>query len=214
MTAENSPLDLPHGGRATTPPDLSVDVPQLRIAVIHPRDHDGEVLLRQLQRLRCQVQFLWPPPERVELEADIAFCILQNSTYAFCTELMRARQVAIVGIVDAGGNDATRLIVAIEPQVVLTKPIDATAILTNLLVAYKNSRYQKRLLNKIAKLEETLRSTRTVERAKLILMKARNIEEPEAYSYLREQAMKKRMSIGAVAAVVVESSNILLGDKN
>jgi AmiR/NasT family two-component response regulator len=205
---------LPYGIKSTVLPDLTIDVRQLRIAVIHPRDHDGEVLLRQLQRLRCQVQFLWPPPERIEFETDIVFCALQNSTYALCTELTRTRQAAIVGIVDPEGADATRLIMAVEPQVVLTKPVDAAAILTNLLVAYKNSRYQKRLLNKIAKLEETLRSTRMVERAKLILMKARNIDEPGAYSYLREQAMEKRMSIGAIAALVVESSNILLGDKN
>ena len=66
----------------------------------------------------------------------------------------------------------------------------------------------------LSKLEETLRSIRTVERAKLILMKARNIDESEAYSYLRDQAMRKRISIGSVASLVVESSNILLGSKD
>ena len=53
-----------------------------------------------------------------------------------------------------------------------------------------------------------------MERAKLILMKARNIDESEAYSYLRDQAMRKRISIGSVASLVVESSNILLGSED
>jgi AmiR/NasT family two-component response regulator len=48
----------------------------------------------------------------------------------------------------------------------------------------------------------------------MILMQARHIEESEAYAYLRDQAMKKRVSIGSVASVVVESGNILLGNSD
>ena len=103
---------------------------------------------------------------------------------------------------------------AIAPQAVLVKPFDVTAILTNVVVAHTNSRYQKRLQNKIAKLEKTLKSIRTVERAKMILMQARHIDESEAYAYLRDQAMKKRISIGSVASLVVASGNILLGNSD
>lgn len=194
--------------------ELPIDLHELRIIVIHPRDQDGEFLLRHLQRLRCRVDLLWPPPQKIETPADITFCLLQDDTYALCCELMHTRQTAIAGIVDPANARAPQLLAAAGPQVVLTKPFEATAILTNVMVAYKNSRYEKRLLNKIAKLEETLRSIRTVERAKLILMQARNIDESEAYAFLRDQAMKKRISIGSVASVVVESGNILLGSKN
>lgn len=194
--------------------ELPIDFHQLRIIVIHPRDQDGEFLLRNLQRLRCQVELLWPPPDKIGATADITFCLLQADTYALCCELMHTRQTAIAGIVDPANPRAPQLLAAVGPQVVLVKPFDATAILTNVVVAYKNSKYLKRLLNKIAKLEETLRSIRTVERAKLVLMQARNIDESEAYAFLRDQAMKKRISIGSVASAVVESGNILLGSKN
>jgi AmiR/NasT family two-component response regulator len=96
----------------------------------------------------------------------------------------------------------------------MTRPFEPVAILTNVVIASTNSRYQKRLSNKIAKLEETLRSIRMVERAKVVLMKARNIEEPEAYAYLRDQAMRKRTSVGSIASVIVESGNILLGSRD
>jgi len=95
---------------------------------------------------------------------------------------------------------------------VLTKPFDAAVMLTNIVVARNNSRYQGRLLSKIAKLEETLRSLRKVERAKVILMEKRHIDESEAYAYLRDQAMKKRLPIGVVATVVIESDEVLSGD--
>lgn len=214
MTAHNTPVDPSRGKWPSVLEELPIDFHQLQIIVIHPRDQDGAFLLRNLQRLRCQVDLLWPPPDKIVAAADITFCLLQAETYALCCELMHTRQTAIAGIVDQANPRAPQLLAAVGPQAVLTKPFDATAILTNVLVAYKNSRYQKRLLNKIAKLEETLRSIRTVDRAKLILMQARNIDESEAYAFLRDQAMKKRVSIGSVASVVVESGNILLGNKN
>ena len=214
MTAHNTPLDPSREKWPRMVEELPIDFHQLRIIVIHPRDHDGEFLLRNLQRLRCQVDLLWPPPDKIGAAVDITFCLLQADTYALCCELMHTRQTAIAAIVDPANPRAPQLLAAVGPQVVLTKPFDATAILTNVVVAYKNSKYLKRLLNKIAKLEETLRSIRTVERAKLILMQARNIDESEAYAFLRDQAMKKRISIGSVASVVVESGNILLGNKN
>jgi AmiR/NasT family two-component response regulator len=214
MKAQNSSFDPSREKWQGTTEELPNGFHQLRIIVIHPRDQDGEFLLRNLQRLRCRVDLLWPPPDRIEAGADITFCLLQADTYALCCELMHTRQSAIAGIVDPGNPRAPQLLAAAGPQVVLTKPFDATAILTNAVVAYKNFRYEKRLLSKIAKLEETLRSIRTVERAKLILMQARKIDETEAYAFLRDQAMKKRLSIGRVAAVVVESGNILLGSKD
>jgi len=214
MIAQNAPLDPPRGKWPATAAELPFDLRQLRIMVIHPRDQDGEFLLRNLQRLRCQVDLIWPPPNKIEGAADIAFCLLQVETASLCSELMHPRQTAIAAIVDPADPRAPQLLAAIAPQVVITKPFEAVAILTNLVVAFTNSRYQRRLLNKIAKLEETLRSIRTVERAKVILMKVRNIDESEAYAYLRDQAMRKRISVGSIASVVVESGDILLGSKD
>lgn len=194
--------------------DLPIDFRQLRIAIVHPHDQDGDLLLRHLQRLRCQVELRWPAPEKLAELTDIALCLVTPQTYALCTELMRTRRVAVMAIVDPEGPRVTNMLAGIGPQAVLTKPLDAASILTSLVVAYTSSRYQSRLLNKIAKLEETLRSIRTVERAKAMLMQARNIDEPEAYAYLRDQAMRKRVSVGSVASVVVASGNILLGSED
>jgi len=81
--------------------------------------------------------------------------------------------------------------------------------LTNLLMARNNFRYERRLLAKIGKLEETLRAIRKVEQAKSILMKKRGIDEPEAYEYLRRQAMRKRVPVGSVAAAIIDADELL-----
>jgi AmiR/NasT family two-component response regulator len=45
-------------------------------------------------------------------------------------------------------------------------------------------------------------------------MEQRQIDESEAYAYLREQAMKKRVPIGVVASVVVDTSDVLSDEKD
>ena len=50
---------------------------------------------------------------------------------------------------------------------------------------------------------------RKVEQAKSILMKKRGIDEPEAYEYLRRQAMRKRVPVGSVAAAIIDADEML-----
>jgi len=50
---------------------------------------------------------------------------------------------------------------------------------------------------------------RLVERAKTLLIRLKNLSEEEAYNFLRKQAMEKRVTIGAVAAAVIDSHELL-----
>jgi len=191
-----------------------IDYQQLRVVVAHPRDPDGELLLRHLQRLGCRVDHLWPTPDQLDADADMVFCLIAPETRPFCASLAEHARAALVGIVDATHPRSMQLLTDVNPLAVLTKPVDSAALLTNLVVARNNSRYQRRLQSKISKLEETLRSVRKVERAKTILMEQRHIDESQAYAYLREQAMKKRVPIGVIATVVVESNDVLSDEKD
>ena len=58
-------------------------------------------------------------------------------------------------------------------------------------------------------IEETIRSVRSVEKAKSILMKSKNIEEKEAYECIRKHAMNRRMPIGKVASAIIDASDVL-----
>jgi AmiR/NasT family two-component response regulator len=191
-----------------------IDYRQLRVVIAHPRDPDGETLLRHLQRLGCRVDHLWPTPDRLDADADLVFCLIEPETRPFCVSLTEKAHAALIGIVDPIHPKTMQLLADVNPLAVLTKPVGPAALLTNLVVARNNSRYQRRLQSKISKLEETLRSVRKVERAKTILMEQRHIDESEAYAYLREQAMKKRVPIGVIATVVVESNDVLSDEKD
>ncbi len=193
---------------------LQIDYRQLRITVAHPRDQDGELLVRYLQRLGCQIELLWPPPDRWEGDAELVFCCIDAQTRTFCAALAEKGQADLIAIADPATPKVLQMLGEANAVALLMKPIEVSAILTNLIVARNNSRYQRRLQSKITKLEETLRSVRKVERAKAILMARRQIDESEAYAYLREQAMRKRVPIGVIASVVVETSEVLSEERD
>src|SRR5436189_255263 len=67
----------------------------------------------------------------------------------------------------------------------------------------------QRLRGRIERLDENLRSMRTVERAKAILMETRRMPENEAYAFIRRQAMDRRVSASSVAGAIVDSFELL-----
>lgn len=82
-------------------------------------------------------------------------------------------------------------------------------MLTSLAIARAQFLYEQRLRTRIDKLDETLRSFRTAEWAKGILKEKRSLDEEDAYHFMRRQAMSQRVSVGAVAAAIVDSFDIL-----
>jgi AmiR/NasT family two-component response regulator len=189
-----------------TGPDI--DFRQLRIAAVLPRDPGSEALVRFLQRLGGAFEQRWPPPAQLATVPDIAVYLVGDETQELCRSLAEAG-TGLVGVIEPGNPKALQQSMQASPHAVITRPFEPAVVLTTLVLARNNSLYQRRLLSKIAKLEETLRSIRKVEKAKAILMRERNITESQAYAHLREQAMMKRVPIGAVAGIVIESNEML-----
>jgi AmiR/NasT family two-component response regulator len=185
------------------------DFRQLHAVVVHPRDNNGETLIRQLQRVGCRVDNVWPPVGPIAANVDVVLCLVKPETRQLASSVVEEPNAAMVAVVEQDDPGILQLLADFTPQAVIHAPFNGAALLTNILVARNNSRYQRRLQSKISKLEETLRSVRKVERAKSILMALRKIDEAEAYAYLRDQAMKKRLPIGAIASVVVDSNEML-----
>lgn len=193
-------------------PNPVADLRNVRVLLLHPRDADCEALIRSLQRLGCRTDWAWPPPPELPAQLDVVFYLIDQQMRAPFHWLASHPTVPGIAIVGESGGNVLRALSDCMPQAVLCKPVDSIALLTNLILARNNFRYERRLLSKIAKLEETLRSIRKVERAKAILMQKRNIEEPEAYEFLRRQAMRKRVPIGVIATAVIDASEVLTAE--
>ena len=183
-----------------------------RVVVAHPYDQSGNALLRCLRRLDCRITHAWPAPERLGEPADLLFCALDRQILPLASSLLGEPRPAIVAVLADDSGDLAKLIVSVSPHAILARPFEDGAVLASMVLARANSGYQQRLLARIAKLEETLRSMRKVERAKAILMEKRQLDESEAYELLRKQAMNKRMSIGLVASAIIDANEVLQND--
>jgi AmiR/NasT family two-component response regulator len=78
----------------------------------------------------------------------------------------------------------------------------------SLLMGLRNRDLVRRLRDRILKVTEQARSASVIERAKLILGESRSYSDLEAYRFLRDQSMKKRVSIVHLAHSIVETHDI------
>jgi AmiR/NasT family two-component response regulator len=92
---------------------------------------------------------------------------------------------------------------------VLVRPIRAAGVLSTLVLALSNRSYETRLLAKVAKLEETLKARREIEKATRIIMKLRGLSESLAYEFIRKQATAKRISTAAIATSIIHAQEFL-----
>ena len=81
-------------------PGTSFDLRSLHIVVAHPRDHDGEILIRSLQRLGGQIEQVWPAPDRQEERADLVFYLLGQQSRDLLSLGFEATHSALIVIVD------------------------------------------------------------------------------------------------------------------
>lgn len=181
----------------------------LKIAVIVARDDDGERLIRELQRLRCSIKHIWPMPIQIPAQFDVVFCALSNDLPQRLPWIPGEPAAALV-VVDCGeGALDLGLLHNCAAHSILHYPTTPRSVEAALSLARGHFLYEKRLRGRIEKLDESLRTMRSVERAKSLLIRIRNMTEEEAYNYLRKQAMERRVTIGAVARAVVDSFELL-----
>jgi AmiR/NasT family two-component response regulator len=150
----------------------------------------------------------------VDAKVELLFCLVDRETRPLAASMIETADVTVIGIADPAGPHTLQLLSDLSPQGVMTRPIDPAAILSTVAVARINASFQRRLKTKIGKLEERLRTVRKVDQAKAILMERRHIDEPQAFAFLRDLAMRRRVPIGVVASLVVESNEVLSEDRD
>jgi hypothetical protein len=178
-------------------------------AVVAERDQTIESVIRTLQRQRLDVRHVWPPPAQLPMDAQVVFSVLLPDLPMRLSGLPGAPETALVVMLPPLGRVDLRLLRNCTPHAVLHLPANETAIEVAFAMALDLFGYEKRLIARINKLDENLRTMRIVERAKTILIAARGMSEDDAYQFLRKQAMAKRVSIGRLSAALVDSEDLL-----
>jgi response regulator NasT len=85
----------------------------------------------------------------------------------------------------------------------VVKPFTISDLVPAIEIAISRHQQMKSLAEEVADLHDRLETRKIIDRAKGILMKALNLTEPEAFSWIQRAAMDRRMSMKAVAQAVI-----------
>ena len=86
----------------------------------------------------------------------------------------------------------------------VVKPFSINDLVPSIEIAISRHKQMKSLEAEVADIYERLESRKIIDRAKGILMKALNLSEPEAFSWIQKTAMDRRISMKEVAAAVID----------
>jgi AmiR/NasT family two-component response regulator len=190
--------------------DLLRNLRELRVALLHPKDADGEMLTRQLQRIGCQVQGLWPPPTVLPDTVDVVFLAVRPESPGLGFEWLKGeRSPTLVTVIGYENPTVVNVVLVLGAHGVLTAPVRSSGILSTLVVAMARRDDQIDARKRIARLEQKLQSANQISEAKTILMRNRGIGSEEAYRIIRELAMSKRVPIEEIARAVIHADAIL-----
>lgn len=85
----------------------------------------------------------------------------------------------------------------------VVKPFSIGDLVPAIEIAISRHTQMKSLAEEVADLHERLETRKIIDRAKGILMKALNLSEPEAFSWIQRAAMDRRLTMKEVAQAVI-----------
>jgi response regulator NasT len=85
----------------------------------------------------------------------------------------------------------------------VVKPFSINDLIPAIEIAISRHRQMKSLEAEVADIYERLETRKLIDRAKGILMKALNLTEPQAFSWIQKTAMDRRISMNEVAQAVI-----------
>lgn len=198
------------GAYTRSTPELLKDLRSLRVAVFHPRDNDGEQLIRQLQRIGCQVQAFWPLTAELNGPYDVAFLAVNPETITLDLPWIKSEDAPIrVAVVNYENPTIVDSMLRLGASAVIATPIRSFGVLSTLILARQLAGELRQQRKRVAKLESKIQSIRKISDAKGVLMSSRRISEEDAYAVIRDQAMVKRVTIEEIATAIVNANEIL-----
>ncbi len=186
-------------------PFLIKDLRSLSFLLVQPQDSDGLALRSHLERIGCQVQEIWPPPQTYPDDIDIIFVMVDRVIESSQTFHWQADtpSAVLIAVIDYENPLSIDRLLHMRVNAVIGLPIRPFGILTNLLAAVNNHRREQRIRLSLERAQAKLESCRMVERAKLAIMLAEGHSEKVSYAILRQLAMTRRTTVEAISSEVL-----------
>lgn len=117
------------------------------------------------------------------IKEDLAGCVILLTAYSDRDSIERAKQVGVMGY--------------------LVKPIEQRLLLPTIEVAVSQGQRLLRSRMENEKTRRELESSRTIQRAQVVLARQEDISESQAYKLMRQMAMDKRVTMTVIAEALL-----------
>lgn len=184
---------------------LYEDLRSIHVFIIYPPGEDRDIVVQQLQRIGCRLQAIWPRPAEPPPGADVIFFQVSQDLEGSVAWNASITDAALVALSDYESPTTLKLLLNTRAHGVLTKPFRSSGILSTLVLARSAQGFQQRQQGKIDKLESTIKSRRQIEKAIRMLVDVQQMQEVQAYEYMRERATSLRVTVAEVAGMLLET---------
>jgi response regulator NasT len=144
-------------------------------------------------------------PDAIMLEADSPQVDLLDRVL----DAMGTHPLPLVIFSNDGSTEAIERAMSAGAAAYVVDGLSAMRVPSILQVALARFDFISGLRNELGMAQQKLAERKVVERAKGLLMKARNLTEDEAYHTLRRMAMERNKRMGEVARSVIEMADLL-----
>jgi AmiR/NasT family two-component response regulator len=175
-----------------------------RRALLVMRDErEISILRRQLNRLGMTISEhdpAEPPPHQA---ADVI--VVDADSIPIKSDLATAWKVGAPIIALIGTETPSRLkwLLDLQPASFLIKPLRSAGLYTALVVAFDSAQRRIDEAAHIERLEDRIRSRRVVFAAVLQIMRAHDLSETDAFTLIRQTAMRHRTTIEQLSAEII-----------
>ena len=192
--------------------NLIHSVRDLNVAVIHPKGKTSDDLLRQIHRIGCTYEGIWPIPDALPKGINVLFVNVDETSPRQIKPLLskaKDEHPAIIAIIEYENPSVLEGLFEIGAHAVITKPVRAAGVMSSILMARRYWSESRKSEKDILKLKAKLENVQKVHDAKAILMRHRGLSDKQAYAIIRKQAMAKRATTLEIAQSIINADGIL-----
>jgi AmiR/NasT family two-component response regulator len=175
-----------------------------RALMIMKDERDITILRRQFDRLGMSIDEVDPADIRVPHE-DIDVIVLDADSIPIKSDCAFPWKASTPIIALIGTETPSRLkwLLDLHPASFLVKPLRSAGLYTALVVAFDCAQRRVEEAVHIERLEDRVRSRRIVVAAVLQLIRAHALSEEDAFTLIRQTAMRHRMTIEQLSAEII-----------
>jgi AmiR/NasT family two-component response regulator len=167
-------------------------------------ERDISMMRRQLGRLGMSVTETDPgQPLPADLAVDVIVLDADSIPIKSDTAPLPGKNVPIIALIGTETPSRLKWLLDLQPASFLIKPLRSAGLYTALVVAFDTAQRRSDEAAHIEKLEDRIRSRRIVFSAVLQLIRAHGLSEDDAFTLIRQTAMRHRTTIEQLSAEII-----------